>query len=38
VDAIDADAGKAAVEKTKATFGHLDILVNNAGYCHSENV
>ena len=30
-DAIDADAGKAAVEKTVATFGHLDILVNNAG-------
>jgi NAD(P)-dependent dehydrogenase (short-subunit alcohol dehydrogenase family) len=30
-DATDADAGKAAVEKTVATFGHLDILVNNAG-------
>jgi 3-oxoacyl-[acyl-carrier protein] reductase len=30
-DAIDADAGKAAVEKTVATFGRLDILVNNAG-------
>ena len=30
-DAIDADAIKAAVEKTVATFGALDILVNNAG-------
>src|SRR5437588_13121303 len=30
-DAADADAGKAAVEKTIATFGRLDILVNNAG-------
>ena len=30
-DAADADAGKAAVEKTVATFGRLDILVNNAG-------
>jgi 3-oxoacyl-[acyl-carrier protein] reductase len=30
-DATDADAGKAAVEKTVATFGRLDILVNNAG-------
>jgi len=30
-DATHADAGKAAVEKTVATFGHLDILVNNAG-------
>jgi 3-oxoacyl-[acyl-carrier protein] reductase len=30
-DATDADAGKAAVEKTVATFGKLDILVNNAG-------
>src|ERR1700733_2269626 len=30
-DAADADAGKAAVEKTVATFGQLDILVNNAG-------
>src|ERR1700694_3767297 len=30
-DAADADAGKAAVEKTVATFGRLDILVNSAG-------
>src|SRR5438132_13325949 len=30
-DATDADAAKAAVEKTVATFGRLDILVNNAG-------
>jgi 3-oxoacyl-[acyl-carrier protein] reductase len=30
-DATDAEAGKAAVEKTVATFGGLDILVNNAG-------
>jgi 3-oxoacyl-[acyl-carrier protein] reductase len=30
-DAADADAVKAAVEKTAATFGGLDILVNNAG-------
>jgi 3-oxoacyl-[acyl-carrier protein] reductase len=30
-DAADAAAGKAAVEKTVATFGRLDILVNNAG-------
>jgi 3-oxoacyl-[acyl-carrier protein] reductase len=30
-DATDAGAGKAAVEKTVATFGRLDILVNNAG-------
>jgi 3-oxoacyl-[acyl-carrier protein] reductase len=30
-DATDADAGKAAVEKTVTTFGRLDILVNNAG-------
>src|SRR5712672_176672 len=30
-DATDADAGKAAVAKTVATFGQLDILVNNAG-------
>jgi 3-oxoacyl-[acyl-carrier protein] reductase len=30
-DAIDAESGKAAVEKTVATFGGLDVLVNNAG-------
>jgi 3-oxoacyl-[acyl-carrier protein] reductase len=30
-DATDAEAGKAAVEKTVAKFGGLDILVNNAG-------
>jgi 3-oxoacyl-[acyl-carrier protein] reductase len=30
-DATNADAGKAAVEKTVAIFGRLDILVNNAG-------
>jgi 3-oxoacyl-[acyl-carrier protein] reductase len=30
-DATDAEAGKAAVEKTAATFGGLDVLVNNAG-------
>src|ERR1700680_1544427 len=30
-DAADADAVKAAVEKTVATFGRLDILVNSAG-------
>ena len=37
-DAADADAGKAAVEKTVATFGRLDVLVNNARHGHSENV
>jgi 3-oxoacyl-[acyl-carrier protein] reductase len=30
-DASDANASKAAVEKTFATFGRLDVLVNNAG-------
>src|ERR1700752_1666202 len=30
-DAADADAVKAAVEKTFATFGRLDVLVNTAG-------
>src|SRR3984893_4392172 len=30
-DAADAEAVKAAVEKTVATFGQLDVLVKNAG-------
>src|ERR1700753_3820653 len=29
--AVDAAAGKAAVDKTVSTLGRLDILVNNAG-------
>src|SRR3982074_2155690 len=29
-DAADADAVKAAIEKTVATFGGLDVLVNDA--------
>src|SRR5260221_12897906 len=29
-DAADADAVKAAIEKTVSTFGRLDVLVNNA--------
>src|SRR6266496_1074017 len=30
-DAADAEAVRAAVQKTVATFGGIDILVNNAG-------
>jgi 3-oxoacyl-[acyl-carrier protein] reductase len=37
-DASQADGGKAAVEKTVATFGGLDILVNKCRHGHSETV
>src|SRR3979490_2239273 len=37
-DATDADAVKAAVEKTVTTFGRLDILVNNAGMAVPKRV
>ena len=33
-DAADADAGKAAVEKTVATFGRLDVLVTSAPFVY----
>src|ERR1700676_4706226 len=37
-DAADADAVKAAVEKTVATFGRLDVLVKNAGTALAKKV
>src|SRR5438477_6344516 len=36
-DAADAEAVKAAVEKTVATLGGLDVLVNNAGTAIPKN-
>ena len=37
-DATDANAVKAAVEKTFATFGRLDVLVNNAAVFESASL